>query len=494
MAINNPLVPGDPSCYDLKWIVDKLKEAIALYQPLHDEFEEVKTEFADLKTFVDDYFDNLDLTEEVSAIITQMRSDGYFYNLVDQIIAENPGLITTTTTNWLNNNVTPVGSAVVVDSSLTISGAAADAKTVGDRFDMDVEKLVLPAYVSGKYINNSGGESSMTGFCHSPLIPITAPYIYVRQTGSSFTATKMYNFYSDDIGFPASQLFLGSKNAPQNTLTQITPPENAKYFAISTQEQYYAGFEVWIPKINSANLFKIEKKDPKNVIGDIIRAGQAATIKFLGDSIVAGYGGTGYNPNGEAIYSTYKANDDGFCWVNEIRRYWGECFPFLTMKNWGISGFGTSEMCQNVSSLIVNGDDVIIACVGINDRAAGTDGAWGIPKSFEATYRNLAVINARAEKVGAKLILISPIPTGSQGDLNLERNAADIDHVFRAFAAEHSIQYISGFDLLKDYCRYVGVNIDTLFVDGLHPNDTGYAIIYRLFSDALGVSTPTDYN
>ena len=35
-------------------------------------------------------------------------------------------------TNWLSTNVNPVGSAVVVDSSLTISGAAADAKVVGD--------------------------------------------------------------------------------------------------------------------------------------------------------------------------------------------------------------------------------------------------------------------------------------------------------------------------------------------------------------------------
>lgn len=35
-------------------------------------------------------------------------------------------------TSWLNQNVNPVGSAVVVDSSLTISGAAADAKAVGN--------------------------------------------------------------------------------------------------------------------------------------------------------------------------------------------------------------------------------------------------------------------------------------------------------------------------------------------------------------------------
>lgn len=35
-------------------------------------------------------------------------------------------------TNWLDTNVTPVGSAVVVDESLTIEGAAADAKITGD--------------------------------------------------------------------------------------------------------------------------------------------------------------------------------------------------------------------------------------------------------------------------------------------------------------------------------------------------------------------------
>lgn len=35
-------------------------------------------------------------------------------------------------TNWLNTNVNPVGSAVVVDNSLSISGAAADAKKTGD--------------------------------------------------------------------------------------------------------------------------------------------------------------------------------------------------------------------------------------------------------------------------------------------------------------------------------------------------------------------------
>jgi hypothetical protein len=40
--------------------------------------------------------------------------------------------VTTAVTNWLDTNVDPVGSAVVVDKTLSIDGAAADAKTTGD--------------------------------------------------------------------------------------------------------------------------------------------------------------------------------------------------------------------------------------------------------------------------------------------------------------------------------------------------------------------------
>ncbi len=44
-------------------------------------------------------------------------------------------------TNWLNTYVTPVGSAVIVDSGLTIEGAAADAKATGDALSELNERL-----------------------------------------------------------------------------------------------------------------------------------------------------------------------------------------------------------------------------------------------------------------------------------------------------------------------------------------------------------------
>lgn len=50
----------------------------------------------------------------------------------EQAVSSATSAVPDAVTSWLNANVDPVGSAVVVDSSLSISGAAADAKATGD--------------------------------------------------------------------------------------------------------------------------------------------------------------------------------------------------------------------------------------------------------------------------------------------------------------------------------------------------------------------------
>ena len=47
-------------------------------------------------------------------------------------------IISDVTRGWLDDHVTPVGSAIVVDDSLAVSGAAADSKTVGDELETRV--------------------------------------------------------------------------------------------------------------------------------------------------------------------------------------------------------------------------------------------------------------------------------------------------------------------------------------------------------------------
>lgn len=70
-------------------------------------------------------------------------------------------VISEATKNWLDENVTPTGSAVVVDSSLKVDGAAADAKATGDAFSSG---LITQASLSNNVASfkNEGGNSVFT--------------------------------------------------------------------------------------------------------------------------------------------------------------------------------------------------------------------------------------------------------------------------------------------------------------------------------------------
>lgn len=87
---NNPYIPGDPYCYDLKWLVAEVKHAIALYTPLSQEFSDLSAEFTALHDYVMNYFDNLDITEEVRQILQEMADDG----TLTQLMAEYFGCVT----------------------------------------------------------------------------------------------------------------------------------------------------------------------------------------------------------------------------------------------------------------------------------------------------------------------------------------------------------------------------------------------------------------
>lgn len=162
---SNPYIPGDPYSYDLKWIVEKLKEAISLYEPLNTQFEQLGDDFDDLYNYVHDYFANLDLTSEVEAIIYNMETDGTLRAIITSILNDS-GDVQTTITNWLNDNVTPVGSAVVVDNSLTISGAAADALTVGDKFISVQDKFEFTRIIPHKIIDENTSFPSNNIYVH----------------------------------------------------------------------------------------------------------------------------------------------------------------------------------------------------------------------------------------------------------------------------------------------------------------------------------------
>lgn len=116
---NNPYIPGDPYSYDLNWIVDHLKTAIELYQPLNNKFD-------DLYEYVMNYFANLDISDELAATLAAMAADG----TLTQLIAPYLDAYVADTTARLNNQ-----DGRISEISDNVGGISEDINVLSARMD-----------------------------------------------------------------------------------------------------------------------------------------------------------------------------------------------------------------------------------------------------------------------------------------------------------------------------------------------------------------------
>ena len=89
------------------------------------QIEAVVTAYGQLQEYVNNYFDNLDVQQEINNKLDAMSRSGALSALIEPFL---PDLVST----WLSSHVDP-STGYVVDDTLTIEGAAADAKEVGTR-------------------------------------------------------------------------------------------------------------------------------------------------------------------------------------------------------------------------------------------------------------------------------------------------------------------------------------------------------------------------
>lgn len=122
------------------WILNTVKKLSEDWARYHADWEEWKNNtdqaFQDLHDYVMNYFANLDVSEEISEKLNQMAADGSLSALIDPVIVE---MIPDLVTAWLNEHITPTSPPV--DASLSIAGAAADAKVAGDRLSEVFQNL-----------------------------------------------------------------------------------------------------------------------------------------------------------------------------------------------------------------------------------------------------------------------------------------------------------------------------------------------------------------
>ena len=130
-----------PTVYDdslsyyelLNKVVDYLNVMGENVETLHDEVventntvNEYTEKFNELKAFVDEYFENLDVAQEINDKLDAMAESGELEVLITPTVRSvAPDVIT----DWMAEHITP--TSPVVDKTLTVSSGAADALTAG---------------------------------------------------------------------------------------------------------------------------------------------------------------------------------------------------------------------------------------------------------------------------------------------------------------------------------------------------------------------------
>lgn len=122
-----PLVYDDTlSYYELLCkVVDYLNKTMEDVEVLHEDVENLHNAYELLQEYVNTYFDNLDVQTEINNKLDAMAVSGELLQIIEPTITDEVA-------DWLSEHLTP--TTPTIDNTLTVSGAGADAKVVGDKF------------------------------------------------------------------------------------------------------------------------------------------------------------------------------------------------------------------------------------------------------------------------------------------------------------------------------------------------------------------------
>ena len=244
-----PIVYDDSLSYYelLNKVVDYLNNVIADVGNVEDNVQSLYIAYIELQSYVNSYFNSLDVQNEINNKLDVMAENGSLSRLIEPfVVADAPGIIT----EWLENNITP--TEPLVDGSLTVGGGAADAKVTGDYiFSGEAQKTVLfdslyligadseyfldsDRWVFGVGINNETGanDANASDSCRTIYFQLSATSNVINLPDSNYIF-NVYAYKTANVSDFAFKLKAKLDNTP---VVIGTPGDGYKYYRICVKK------------------------------------------------------------------------------------------------------------------------------------------------------------------------------------------------------------------------------------------------------------------
>jgi len=271
-----------------------MDEIIKIMREMQDEWAATRTEWSSYKDYIDNYFRNLNLNDEVLAALRVLIADGSLNNVIDPVIAAE-------TARWLQEHITTTAGETVIDNSLTIEGAAADAKAVGVRL-RTTESLTGNEWFNGYYNYSDGSFVNIDGWKMSSSLPCY-PGDIITYCGPSSQTNRVVILFLDEIGRQISRLHnLG----PDYTPVQVTVPDGVTTFrCLAKTSDLYKTYFIYGTNAAS-NLLNRLSKDRDALKTEIKKINMAQEVCYI-DSLAESEGTGSISDPFKTIVAAFNA-------------------------------------------------------------------------------------------------------------------------------------------------------------------------------------------